>query len=67
MPSSTTTGVGVFGFHAGTDLIGPLEIKLAQEFLPEATKALDFAEYLIFQTGLFIAENFVIADSVLFE
>ena len=39
----------------------------AQEFFPEATKALDFAEYLIFQTGLFIAENFVIADSVLFE
>ena len=67
MPSSKTTGVGIFGFQAETDLICPLEIKLAQEFLPDATRALDFAEYLTFQIGLFIAENFVIAASVLFE
>ena len=66
MPSSKTTGVGIFGFQAETDLICPLEIKLAQEFLPDATKALDFAEYLTFQIGLFIVLFIVFAETGLF-
>jgi hypothetical protein len=67
LPSSSSTGVAVFGFQAEIPLITPLEIKVAHEFFPLATNVVDLAKYLTFQTGLLRAENFVMADSVLFE
>jgi hypothetical protein len=67
LPSSSSTGVAVFGFQVGTPLIKPLEIKVAQEFFPLVTNAVDLDRYRTFQTGLLRAENFVMADSVLFE
>jgi hypothetical protein len=67
LPSSSSTGVAAFGFQDGIPLIKPLEIKVAQEFFPLVTNAVDLDAYRTFQTGLLREENFVMADSVLFE
>ena len=44
LPSCNKTGVGVFGFQVGMPEIAPAEIKVAQEFAPLATNAVDFAK-----------------------
>ena len=67
LPNSRSTDEAFLGFQVGTPLITPDETNVAQVFLLTVARADDLDWYLTFQTGLFRAENLVIAASCLFE